>query len=347
MDESEVVDQPNSKYRCWIISDGRVGRRNQCIGVAQKLGAAIDIIKIADIEKDGGLKEHLEKRLGSSSRTVNWPDIVLSSGDESGNYALQLKQLSANKVFIATITTHRKSIEFNFTANHMIQPFRPCAHSVDMVGVPHKVTPEFIQNGMDQWRFRMDESIIQPGKPIVSALIGGDVDKNHMFNMDEAREFGTQINREVKRLGASLLITNSPRITVPVWRELLATATQGIDQVYVHDCRAKEGNPFAAMLGFADVIAVTGDSLSMCSEACATGKPVYIIQAPSITPEPYKKVHQALYEMGLAKPFEGRLDPYEIKAPPLDEAGKVADAIAPVLDKHRATQINREAFNSL
>ena len=35
-------------------------------------------------------------------------------------------------------------------------------------------------------------------------------------------------------------------------------------------------NPYFAFLGLADTIVVTGDSMSMLAEACATRKPVYI-----------------------------------------------------------------------
>ena len=37
-----------------------------------------------------------------------------------------------------------------------------------------------------------------------------------------------------------------------------------------------EDNPFQAFLGIADRIIVTGDSISMLSEACASGKPVLL-----------------------------------------------------------------------
>ena len=40
-------------------------------------------------------------------------------------------------------------------------------------------------------------------------------------------------------------------------------------------------NPYFGMLGAADAIVVTADSVSMISEAAATGKPVYIVELES------------------------------------------------------------------
>src|SRR5262249_1170230 len=44
----------------------------------------------------------------------------------------------------------------------------------------------------------------------------------------------------------------------------------------IFDWAARGDNPYLAFLGLADAIIVTGDSISMLAEACATGKPVHI-----------------------------------------------------------------------
>ena len=46
---------------------------------------------------------------------------------------------------------------------------------------------------------------------------------------------------------------------------------------YFYDWHISHGvdNPFYGFLGLADIVIATGDSISMCSEVRATGKPVY------------------------------------------------------------------------
>ncbi len=328
------------KYQAWIISDGKVGRRNQCIGVAQKLPANIKIFKIDDIKAAGGPKAFLATKFGRTLTAEDWPDVILSSGEEAGDVAIAMKDLSRDKVFLAAITNHIRSVSFDFMAAIHHTKHHLAGHNMEMIGVPHKVTREFIAKGVEEWRDKM-QAIIESKKPILSVLVGGDINEQFKFSIEDARQLGDTINKEAKRLGAALLITNSPRISVPVWRELLSHATDGLEQVYVHDCRAADGNPFAAMLGMADVIAVTGDSISMCCEATATGKPVYIMSPPSITPELYAKIHDDLYERNLAKKFNDVLDPYEVIAQPLDEAGRVAKELSKKIEEYRVAAKTR------
>ena len=84
-------------------------------------------------------------------------------------------------------------------------------------------------------------------------------------------------------------------------------------------------NPFFAFLGLSDVMVVTGDSTSMCSEACATGRPVYIFAPPDNTAPKHKHLHQRLYTLGYAKPLSGTFETWSY--PPLNAADMIARAI--------------------
>lgn len=84
-------------------------------------------------------------------------------------------------------------------------------------------------------------------------------------------------------------------------------------------------NPFFAFLGLSDAVVVTGDSTSMCSEACATGRPVYIFAPPGNTAHKHKHLHQRLYELGYAKPLTGEFSVWSY--PPLNAASMIAQAI--------------------
>ena len=52
------------------------------------------------------------------------------------------------------------------------------------------------------------------------------------------------------------------------------------DWTWEHDSRnimkSELGNPYYAMLRISDFFVVTGDSISILSEVCSTGKPVYV-----------------------------------------------------------------------
>jgi hypothetical protein len=75
-----------------------------------------------------------------------------------------------------------------------------------------------------------------------------------------------------RRLGGSILLTTSARTGAAATRALWAA----IDcAAYCHRWNSDEQhNPYFAFLALADTSIVTGDSISMITEASATGKPV-------------------------------------------------------------------------
>lgn len=327
-------------YRAWVISNGAVGRRNQCIGLAEQVPAEITVLKLKDIEAAGGLTNYLAQHFGSGRR-IDWPDLVLGSSDEECKTALAIKKLSDGKVFAVATQSRVNSYQYDFMVHTEHTRHRDSGRTETMLGVPHRVTPEFIGRGVDAWADRLS-GCMRSERPTIAVLVGGDIDEEKLpFTIEEAKTMGEAINREAKRMGADILLTNSPRISVPAWRALREAAMKDLPAGFVHDCRQTDGNPYPAYLGIADVIAVTGDSISMCFEAAGTGKPVYILAPDSITPELYGQIHGDLYERGLARKFEGSLEPYAVTAEPLNETARVGKLLALELGDFKARQNQR------
>ena len=55
-----------------------------------------------------------------------------------------------------------------------------------------------------------------------------------------------------------------------------------------YDPESGEPNPYPAILGSAEFIVSTPDSISMCSEAASTGKPIYIYRPDNFTLKKHK-----------------------------------------------------------
>ena len=73
------------------------------------------------------------------------------------------------------------------------------------------------------------------------------------------------------------MITTSKR-TPPAAVDALFRAVSR--PAYRHRWSEDGENPYAGLLAVSDELVVTGDSASMLSEACVTGKPVYIYDLP-------------------------------------------------------------------
>jgi mitochondrial fission protein ELM1 len=83
-------------------------------------------------------------------------------------------------------------------------------------------------------------------------------------------------------------------------------------------------NPYFAMLGAADHIFVTEDSVNMATEAAATAKPIHILAVDG-SPGKLERFHQSLARRGCARPFNGRLETWSY--PPLLETDRAAAAV--------------------
>ena len=82
--------------------------------------------------------------------------------------------------------------------------------------------------------------------------------------------------------------------------------------------------PYYGWLGLADAIVVTSDSVSMASEACFTGKPVFVVDLPGGAPK-FRAFHAGLRDAGFTRPYAGRLERWSYQ--PLDDTGLDADEV--------------------
>jgi mitochondrial fission protein ELM1 len=115
-------------------------------------------------------------------------------------------------------------------------------------------------------------------------------------------------------LKASLLITPSRRTSPDALRVL----NQQIAQVPHFLWDGQGNNPYFGILGLADYLVVTCDSVNMVSEAASTGKPVYVLDLSGGS-EKFARFHRAMREDRITRPFAGKLEPYSY-VPPDDMA---------------------------
>ncbi len=95
-----------------------------------------------------------------------------------------------------------------------------------------------------------------------------------MFDAKSAKRLGQQANALALAAGGSILATTSAR-TEPAATDAFGAALTVPAEIYRWQRDATE-NPYLGMLGLAQSIIVTGDSVSMLAEAAATRMPVYI-----------------------------------------------------------------------
>lgn len=179
----------------------------------------------------------------------------------------------------------------------------------------HRVTPALLAEARLVWSGRFAHL----PRPLVAVLVGG---SNGRFRLgaDEGEALATMLAAMMEQDQVGLALTPSRR-TGMVVRGILERTLQPRGG-WVWDMIGD--NPYLGLLACADAIVVTSDSVSMVSEAAATGVPVLVAELPGRS----RRIGlflRDLMEAGRIRRFEGRLDLWPVT--PLDDTDRIADEL--------------------
>lgn len=288
----------------WVIADNRAGNTSQSIGVAEALGFDY---QIKNIEYNSWVKLPNFIRgvscLGINRECVQdilsddiVPDIVISAGRRSAPFCRFLKQKFKNsKPFFVQLMHPGFGIsDFDIVVvpNHDRKRNKTGTNILNVTGAPHKILPHMLAAEKIKWRQALAE--IPP--PYTAVFVGGDT-KKHEFTEKMAVDFINYAEMVRQVSGGSILLTTSRRTS----EEAISGIVSTILEPYYMYCWADKGdNPYLGLLAFADNIIVSGDSVSMCCEACGTGKQVFIYAPEKMMSDKHKRLHDELEELGYA-----------------------------------------------
>lgn len=293
----------------WVLTDPVVGHASQSLGVAEALGLpfeqrAVGYGSLAALP--GLLGPRSIAGLDAASRgrlTPPWPDLVIAAGRKLAAVARWIKRRAHRDGHRTRIVQVMDPVlgrdEFDLIAAPRHDQAAPRANLIETTGAPNRITPARLAAEGDRWRGRL--ASLPP--PRIAVLVGG-ATRRRGFPPSLAAELGRLASALAVSAGGSLLITTSRRTGAAATDALVSAVTA---PAYVHRwdaASAAQGeNPYFAFLGLCDAVIVTGESMSMCSEACATGKPVYIFTPPAIVKPAFARLHQELYGLGMARPL--------------------------------------------
>ncbi|HRO02440.1 MAG TPA: mitochondrial fission ELM1 family protein, partial [Terricaulis sp.] len=184
-----------------------------------------------------------------------------------------------------------------------------------IVGACHRVTPERIDQAVLEYPQALEDL---PG-PRIAVLIGGK-SKRQDISAKRARAIADALAALQREHGATLMVSLSRRTGE-------AAKLQFRTWLAPHCAVFYEGegvNPYFALLGAADHVFVTADSVNMATEAAATGRPIHVLDVDGSLGK-LAAFHKSLRERGCARAFNGRLENWTY--PPLLETDRAAAAV--------------------
>jgi hypothetical protein len=305
----------------WVLTEGMAGMVTQAVGLAEAVGWPFEE-KTVRLQPPwrwlpprywpGGVMG-LDKR--SDPLMPPWPDLVISCGRKSIGPALAIKRHSGGHSFCV----HIQNPHIRLKAFDLIVAGTHDGLKGDNVivtkGAIHRVTRERLQEAADQY----ESALAAMPRPLTTVLIGG---PNKVFRMspDIAADLAAKLAGFAAATGGTLLVTPSRRTGA----ENTAALQAGLRNSNAEIWDGTGDNPYFGYLAHADQIIATCDSVSMVSEACATGKPVYVFDLPGGSAK-FARFHEVLRDDGITRPFEGQ--PQDWHYAPFDDTARVATEI--------------------
>jgi mitochondrial fission protein ELM1 len=268
----------NPPPQVWVLLNHRAGENSQVLALAEALEWPFEVKRftyrrgVPYLLLGASLAGIVSQK--SDPLTPPWPDLVISASARNEPVCLWIQKQAAKvgqKVRLVHVGRPWKRLDrfdLVITTPQYRLPLRPnVLHNTTTL---HRVTPLRLAQEAERW---LPELAHLP-RPYVAVMLGGSSGP-YVLDRAAARQLAAEVNALARALKGSLLVTSSAR----TGKGILKAFAEEIEVPAYWFCWSRnqeQDNPYYAYLALADQLVVTGDSVSMLTEACATGKPVYI-----------------------------------------------------------------------
>ena len=264
----------------WLVDAYRAGERGQVRALynalLERLGGEGQV-KSLDYRKQVVLPHVLGRSsvrgiTPASAATLQapWPDIVISCGVRNEPVCRWIVAQSCGKTRYVHVGRPWGSLE-NFSLVITTPQYRVPEHPnvLHNTLTLHSFTPDVLEAARAGWQASFENL----PSPRFAVICGGDSGP-YTFGPKAATRLAREASAMARAAQGSLLVTTSSRTRA----DAVAALQHALDAPhFFYPWRPDdEANPYRGILACADQLVVTGDSIAMLSEACATGRPVKI-----------------------------------------------------------------------
>ncbi|MCC8467301.1 MAG: mitochondrial fission ELM1 family protein [Rickettsia endosymbiont of Eriopis connexa] len=343
--------------KIWVIADDRTGNTHQAIALAEKLTEEYTIIRLQYnclAKLPNFLLKyypiHIQNELLQDILIRPVPDMIITAGRRTAVLAFYLKRKFKD---IRLIQIMQPNLPYN-AFDAVILPYHDQRHyeALDVIPAEAGIQKQILER-LDSCLRRNDiknETTIIPIngainnvtekfaaanlelqkhypdlKQFTAIIIGGN-NKKFNFNENEANLFSSLLNKIYTNQKIPFFISFSrrtPQTVKSIIKNNMPAST------IIYDPSVDTGfNPYIAMLAKAKYIISTADSISMCSEAASSGKPLDIFCPSNFNSSKHKIFVKQLVEQKIARIFDESVTVLEeYSYTPLNEAERVAKII--------------------
>ena len=259
----------------WCLLGKKAGDNTQVLALAQELGWSFQEKRIE--ARSWELLVHIGPGItlagidlqASSALQPPWPDLVITAGRRNEPVARWIHRQSAGKTRLVHVGRPWAALgvwDLIVTTGQYFLPIRE--------NIVHNALPlhRHAEGALERAAQALRPQLTSLPRPWIAVLVGGDSGK-FVFSAGKGARMGELVNQLAATAGGSLLISDSPRTPAAVMDALEAQLTE---PNICYRCSSGADNPYTGILALADAFVVTGESMSMLSEAAGTGKPLFI-----------------------------------------------------------------------
>lgn len=323
--ETPTQDRPLS---IWAMSDGRAGNRAQSLGLAEALARHVPAEITEKTAVPGQRAAKLPARAwhwagkvvpgwpeaglaeGRAGLAPPWPDLAIGAGRRVAPIVAAIgRRHGCRTVQLLDPQMPLKAFDWVVAPAHDQVTGPNVLTSVGSVG---RLTPERIAAEAGRWAERLRHL----PKPRLAVLVGGRSKSAPFYRLDQRQLVAT-----LERLSGhfSIMATLSRRTPSNLGGAIAWTLG---DRHFLWN--GDGDNPYPAILGLADAVLVTADSVNMACEAASSGLPVHIFPMDGLAPK-LRRFHADLEARGASRPFDGRIREWDYS--PLAEADRIAQLL--------------------
>ncbi|MCL4683383.1 mitochondrial fission ELM1 family protein [Myxococcota bacterium] len=271
-----MSDAAASSPRVWLLLADKRGDNAQVEALAPALGWPFERKNLTvrpewtvAKPKVAASLDHLDLE-ASDALAPPWPDLILTIGRRPSMAALWVKRASGGHtklVLLGKPSGHMTDFDLVIASAEVQLPPVPNAASIALPLM--RIDEADVARAVAAWGPRLDAL----PRPLIGVLVGGPTGP---FAFDAAatqRLLG--LLRQIVQRGGTPYVTTSRRTPPDVIAALEAQRPPGT--LWFRWTPDAEENPYRALLGAADGLVVTGDSISMLVEAVKLRRPVAIL----------------------------------------------------------------------
>ncbi len=295
-----------------VLTEPYAGLQAQALGLAEAAG----LMPSLRLLRPRGLWRHLPPNwwpaplsvIEATALAEPLPDVLIGCGGKAAAVLAALRPRSGR-----VIVQHPRMDPRRFDVVVAARHDRLTGPNVIVTRTAlHRVTPQKLAEAAQAWR----AAFAALPRPLVAVLVGG---SNGRFRLGraEGERLAARLATMMRRDGVGLALTPSRR-TDPLVAAHLSAVLRPLG-AFVWDLEGE--NPYFGLLALADAIIVTGDSVSMVSEAVATRAPVLLEPLPGRSRR-IGRFLDGLARDGRIRAYQGRLELWD--AEPLDDTPAAA-----------------------